>query len=622
MKVITIKILIIAAMLMITSSLKNSNSTESKVKLAKNQLSAFPNTYEAPVSREEVPKSRYQPPRLSQSLKELDPKKRLKKTEFLQWVRYANYKLTRGEAELIFQFADKNKDDLLDTAEWEDFVTLYILPFDACDKNDDFLLDEVEFQECFKADPKSLSVEFPKKYLLGNNPTKYVIDMIQTRGLSQLNMADYIFYRRALYGWINCHSTAKYISKANFRCALLNAIPNKFQLKMDSDKIYESGLLYSNDKNLIQMDFLAYLRILHYYHQFSTFGHPMSHPYLEKAQFIRGIQEDRLPNNWEESEIELIYSLTNEGKVLDFNAFCFFYNLHRLFNKYSIKTPLKIHKSELLLLLRDFETPYFVPQLIDISFTNFSEAEYQEASLVLGRKRLNEKGFFFSFKQDASQITNGTALNLTPVFNNTLDIQGNVQNREMFFHIMCGRNRDLWTKKNFYRAFLLSNFFFRMSITNIGLLAEKMQSFYSIVVPSINTDQRRNHNFYKNMPKELEIDLLTFLDIENFLFKVEEMTSSADNIISETNMKIILRDLGMENMPDTVIDLAKKGYDSVRRRIYNVMEAVKFTTIVQAAAAEIRRAKTNVKKYSIKQNTDPSRSYVLPPRRFLSSPMV
>lgn len=633
MKILTIKIFIIAAMLMITSSLRNSNTTLPQVKLAKNQLSPFPNTYEAPVSKDQVPKSRYTPPRLAASLRELDPKKRLKKAEFLQWIHYANYKLTRGEAEIIYQFADKNKDDLLDVAEWESFVGLYVLPFEACDRKEDYLLDEVEFKECFYADPRSLSIQFKKKYLLGNNPTKYIIDMIESRGVSQINLAEYVFFRRSLYGWVNCHSTSKYISKSNFRCALLNAIPQKFQMKLDSDKVYEAGILYGNDKNLIQLDFVSYLRVLHYYHQFSSFGYPMSLPYLEKSQFLRAVHEDRLPNNWEDAEIELIYYLTNDGKYLDFSSFCFFYNLHRLFNKYSIITPLKIHRSELLLLLRDYETPLFVPELLDNSFTNFSEPEYQEASLVLGRKRANEKGFFFRFKQDASLTTNGTALNLTLVYNNTLDVEGNVENRNMFFSIFCGSNRDVWTKKHYYRAFLLSNFFYQMGVSsiallaekkftlNVGFLAEKMQNYYETTIPSINTDQRRNHNFYKNMPKELELDLITFLDIENFLYKIDDIKSGKDNILSETNLKIILRDLGMENMPDTVIDLAKKGYDSVRRRIYNVMEVVKYSIIVQAAAAEIRRAKVNIQKYNIKQTTNSKRA-ILSPRRFLSSPMV
>ena len=607
-------------MIMITNCMKSSNTT-----LAKNQLSAYPDTYQPPVSREEVLKAKYEPPKLSQSLKEMDPKKQFKKSEFLQWIHYAQYKLTRGEAEIIFQFADRNKDDLLDMNEWEDFTTLYILPFDACDFNNDFLLDEAELKRCFEADPKSISIQFRKRYLLGGNPTKFIVDTLSTRGTSQLNLADYIFYRRALYGWRDCHSTSKYIAKSNFRCALQNSIPQKYQLKLDNDKIYDSGLRHGNDKNLIQLDFIAYLRVLHCYYLFSTFGHPMSLPYLEKAQFMRAVHEDRLPNNWEESEIDLIYGLTNDGKYMDFNSFCFFYNLHKLFNKYSIKTPLKLHRDELLLLLRDLNTPIAIQKAIDLSYSNFTAPEYQEASLVLGKKRLNEKGFFFSFKsrQDASEITNGTGMNSTDVHKNDLDIIGNEESRKIFFTIMSGVDRENWTKKNYYRAFLLSNFFTQMEIINVGILAEKLQSFYDTVVPSINTDQRKNHNFYKNMPKELDLDLLTFLNLENFLYKIDDHNTAKDNIISETKLKKIMMDLGMENMPDTVIDLAKKGYDSVKRRMYHIMEAIKYTTIVQAAAAELRRAKNAITKFEIKPNTDPSRLFGDgSPRRFLSSPLI
>jgi hypothetical protein len=451
------------------------------------------------------------------------------------------------------------------------------------------------------------------------------VDTLSTRGTSHLNLADYIFYRRALYGWRDCHSTPKYIAKSNFRCALQNTIPQKYQLKLDNDKIYDSGLRHGNDINLIQLDFIAYIRVLHYYYIFATFGHPMSLPYLEKAQFMRAVHEDRLPNNWEESEIELIYNLTNDLKYMDFNTFCFFYNLHRLFNQYSVKTPLKLHIDEMLLLLRDYQTPVAIQKAIDLSFTNFTAPEYQEASLVLGKKRLNEKGFFFSFKskQDASMITNGSGMNLTHVVNNTLDIEGNLESRRVFFTTMSGVDREFWTKTNYYRAFLLSNFYCQMGITNVGILAEKMQSFYDTVVPSINTDQRKNHNFYKNMPKELDIDLLTFLDIENFLYKIDDHKTTKDNIISELKLKKIMNEFGMENMPDTVIDLAKKGYDAVRRRMYNMMDTIKYVTIVQAAAAELRRVKTTITKYKIKPNTDPSRPFGDgTPRRFLSSPMI
>ena len=82
--------------------------------LKKNQLKNYPNTYEAPTMKAQIPESNYQAPKLSKSLMENDPTRKLRKSEFLDTIKYSLYKLTRGELEQIFGFVDVNKDDMVD----------------------------------------------------------------------------------------------------------------------------------------------------------------------------------------------------------------------------------------------------------------------------------------------------------------------------------------------------------------------------------------------------------------------------------------------------------------------------------------------------------------------------
>ena len=592
-------------------------------KLANNQKDTFPNTFEAPVDKKAVAKSVYTAPKMSLSLMETNPKSKIRRAEFLEIFKYSIYKLTRGEAEQIFQFADRSKDDTIDHREWSDFVALYVLPFESCDTNakSEHLLDEKEFKACFNADPRTKDIQFRRRYEKKKNPTNFIISVLTTRATQNLNFSDYLFFRKALYGWTECHSTAKYLSKSSFRCALLSSIPQKYNLKIDFDKYYETGLKISSDRNLIELDFISYLRVALFTHYFVTFGQPLNTPFLERSQFIRAIQEDRLPTNFEEKEINLIYDLTYNSNAMDFPTFAFFFHLHRLFNKYSVEKPLNLNQKELLKLMTDADAPKEILLAIDNSFTNFSEPEYLEASLVLNKNRLSEKSFF-SFKQDASVESAGTA-NKGSIDANSMEIKANEGNRKVFFSIMLGLNKKQWDKSNFYRAFTISNLFVNIRDApishNVGVLIENLPTLYDTVTPTFNAEQRKNYIFYKSLPKDVDLDLLCFLALENFTNKIDVHKFNAETEIEETLLKGILKDNGMEHMPDTVIDLAHKGLDSIRRREYVALDAVRYTMIVHSTALEIKRTKHHYKTLGLKPNKDNSRLFPDPTRRFLSS---
>jgi len=309
--------------------------------------------------------------------------------------------------------------------------------------------------------------------------------------------------------------------------------------------------------------------------------------------------------------------------------------MHRLFNKYSIQKPMLLHKSELLKLLKDNLTPIKTVLSIDSSFTNFGEPQYQEASLILQKKRVNENNFFYSFRQDASETIRSMTLNSTVNSSYYHESSDNNTNREIFFSIFADRDRNYWTKKNYYRAFQLANLYVgleelvnaefdkRPFISQIPsrIITEKIQHVYETVNPPISQIQRRNFAFYKVFPREVNIDLLVFLSVENFPFRIATGLKFPTTII-ETNLKMILQDMGMKNMPDTVLDVARKGSDHLRRRVFNTHKSAQNVLLVQAVASELMRNKNNYEKHKLRNNSDLSRLYPRSDRRFISSPLV
>jgi len=422
-----------------------------------NQNQTFPNSYEAATSSQVLGKAQYQAPPLSKALLESDPTRKMRKPDFIENLKYALYQMTRGEAEQIFTFVDQNKDDMIDHKEWDAFVALFILPFEACDSNKNYVLELKEFEACFNADPKSKLITFRRRYEA--DKFRIMINSVSNRGADELNFANYLFLRKALFGWKQCHSNAKYIAKSHFKCALGTAIPQKYYARNDVENIYNVGLRWSADRNLIELDFISYLRVLYSTYIFGVFNMPNDTAYLEKQQFIKAVKEDRLPNNFEEAEIDQIYELVNNSPTvkinkvssIDFATWCFFYGHHRRFNQYSIEKPLQLNLAEFQKMLVDPFVSKEVLLAIDSSFTRFSEAAYQEASLVLQKYRLNEKDFFYArFKQDASAAGNSAHIGKTT--NATYySVTSNPANREVFFSIFVDTNKNYWTKLNLYR---------------------------------------------------------------------------------------------------------------------------------------------------------------------------
>lgn len=601
----------------------------SNVKQEKNQATAYPNTHEAPTMSGQIPQSNYKPPKFSLSVFETDPRRKIRLPEFLEIIKYSLYMMTRGEMEQIFLFIDQNHDDLIDHDEWDAFMTLYILPFEACNDKGDYILDQDQFKKCYDADPKTKLITFTRKNV--EKRDNLIMSVVSTRGNDTINFSDYLFIRRTLFAWNKCQSTDRYISKSQFRCAFTIAVPPKYHLKISIDDIYNVGVKLANDRSLIELDYISYLRILYFSYVFSIYTAPHDTPFLEKQQFLKALKEDRYPLNWEESEIEYLYKLINTNPfqknfTMNFESFAFFFNLHRLFNKYSIAKPLQINKDEIDKLLSDPLCPMGITLAIDMSRSKMKESDYIEASLVLQKKRLNEDNFYYRFKQDASVITTSyyDANNINALYQDTTP---NKDNREIFFTTSIGVDKQSMTKYNYYRAFTLANLYTSMCkdkrwIISVPFILENMMTYFDTVNPPIGQYFRNNLVNYKILPKELSIDFLAFLQIEYWKEKIQKHNLSTNDFINETMLKIILSDYGMKDMPDTVIDLGKSGYDSLRRRIYSPIKVFNAIMVTHVSALEILRNKDNIKDYQLKLNDESSRKFNNFDRRFLSSPKV
>jgi hypothetical protein len=623
---------------------------ESDFQPINNQKEAFPNTFESPTTKKQLETKEFKIPLLSRALYELDPTKKITKETFMRTIKYSAYNLSKGELEQIFIFADTDHNESIDYLEWEKFLTLFVYPFEACNKiensNDfpSYLLDEKQFERCFESDPKSKFIKFRRRDMQTNH-YKIMMETISTRGESKINFHDYLFIRKTMFAWMKCHSHNTFMAESHFRCGIKLIVPNKLLLKISLRSIYKTGLKYQyKDSSLIQLDFISFLRISYYTNVFFILGLPHDSTYIERTQFLKAIREDRLPSNFEESEVEAFYSITftknlkNIKSEINFETFCFFMHMHKLFNKYSLKRPMLLEKDELLKLLDDKLTPVKTVLGIDHSFNNFTESQYQEASLILQRQRTNENKFFYSFRQDASERTRHATLSQT-VNNTYYDLKNsNKTNREIFFGIFGDKDEKTWTHKSFFRAFQLANLYSEIAEISfvkyhndrrpfvkkipVEMIIKNINKAYETTVPAISQYQRRNYPLYKLFPKEISIDLLTFLTIENFAYKIYQLTGKYSRVVQEITVKVLLEDCGMRNMPDSVIDLAKKGFDKLRRRIYDSRKLAKYILITHVVASENARGNKIIHSHSLKRNDEVSRAFPMRHRRFKSSPLA
>ena len=179
----------------------------------------------------------------------------------------------------------------------------------------------------------------------------------------------------------------------------------------------------------------------------------------------------------------------------------------------------------------------------------------------------------------------------------------------------------------YYRAMIITNLFCELVsdqrfLVSINDLLDKLPTLYDSIMPPISIFQRENYLLWKHLPRENHIDLLTFLNLENYRIKFNMHKLNKIDIINETLLKIIMRDWGWNQIPDTVIDLAKRGYDPLRRRMYFVKDVLKYMLIVHSSTLENYTNRLYRIVFGLDKNIDAGRRFPEFNRRHVSSNFV
>lgn len=596
-----------------------------KINAAKN---AFPNPNVNSVSKEDLKDNAKKPfSPLSAVLGEMNWEDKLKRQNFLDAIKYTYYKFTKAEANMIFNIVDVDKDDLIDMKEWHDFTVLYVMPFESCDGGHDNLLSLKDFTECFAKDPKRQQINFRRRHEEKKEVEELIMNIISTRGRPVFNIFDYIIFRRALFSWTKCTSSSKFMTKSAFKCAITTFISNKYIGKTDTDDAFNVGLGFGQGANLIDLDFISYLRISYYTLAFVTFNESNPQPILEKLKFLKAITSDSFPNNFTEAEVKMMYNLTNDSNNMNFATFAFFFHYHRVFDRYSTRTPFKLTEKEYYEFIKDNEIPLLIRYKIDRSLTHFNQQQYLEASLTLGKKRLDEHKYF-SFKQDGT-VEGKSSNDKKTIFNTGVALLYNKTSRKQFYYInsITIKDENVWDRECMYKAFLYSNLYIKLleltgGSSNSKSIVDFILRAYTNSTPSVAPSIRANPQIFRAIPDELSLDLLLFLNVHNCLRKSGAASFNPDEYVNEVAMKVMMQDFGMEYMPDTVLDTGFKGRDKLGRRQYSVLEAFKNMMVVQGVAAEQARGKRDIKMNDLVKNPDKSRGFPDKPRRMEKSPFV
>jgi hypothetical protein len=527
-------------------------------------------------------------PMSSLSLYQPNPNRKLGVHDFLSTINFSNYKISNGEAEQIFIISDKNKDDILEQSEWEGFVNIFIVSFEACDKNADYLLSEEEFKNCFQGDPISKLIKFRQQY--EDNKYSLLISSISTSGKASLNIFDYLLLRRAMHAWKECHATPNFIRQVDFECAVRIVIPLQYHTSLDMINIYKVGLKLTNDSDLSELDFITYTKVLFYAYAFSILSEPTQIPYLTKTNMLKNIKANRLQIWLSEEDVKLFYELAaidQNDERINFETFCFFFNTHRLFIKYSNPENRFLNKDEFMKLLNDEFMPVNIVKCIDFALTDFEEKDYKEISDKIIKLRVSERDYYSFLEQEI--------VNNPPEKHNL----NNLKSREIFFSIHSSLlDKQYMSKENYFRALFWANVYANIEINkNIfktSTIVQTLPQLYEKINPPVSQLQRDNFMIYNLLPNDINIDILLFCIIENHKVKFLQYQINVDNkkeFINETDLKILLKDYGMENMPDTFFDAMKGGNDVLGRRIYKPEELLINVVTIQAACSDNIRNK-------------------------------
>ena len=394
-----------------------------------------------------------------------------------------------------------------------------------------------------------------------------------------------------MYAWTKCSSDQYFMTFTAFKCAIGYIGPHTYIHREVLENIYQYAIdKIANDLSIVQMDFLTFVKTSFYINAFSLFGAYRETFTLSKRTFVQtAVKEDILPNNFDEREINYIFTLTatngdkDTDQYVNFETFAFFYNINRLFNIYSKEKPTLISVAEAKEALKSTLCPIKTVIAIDKSFTNCEENEYRDSTVHDFSVNRHEEGFYFSFKQDGTERT--AAFDKKGL---VYPDQPNEANRQVFFEIFTGKIIGYLTKEEFYRAFstaeMFTHYLTRGSwAVGISTLISNLPKDYENFIPKIGIHHRNGFTIYKQLPP-YTIDILTFCSVEAFQDKV-----NLHEPVDETQIKRVLKDFGMKNMPSRIYIEHNETITPIRQRSYNAYDFIRKVISAQAYCSQVKR---------------------------------
>ncbi|MCQ2818922.1 MAG: hypothetical protein MJ252_16780 [archaeon] len=454
--------------------------------------------------------------------------------QFLQLFIHTAFSLNKGEATQIFNFIDKKHTGEITESEWEDFVNLYIIPFETCDENNTHVLEKAEFEKCFNNEPSSKQIGVDEKTKDKN--TDLLMDMLSFNSYDKkINFYSYLLLRQAMFSWGKCNSDKMHLSLSSFECAIGMTNHKGYISDKDLEEIYKAELLHLNSN---EMTFPNYLKIVGVLSLFNILGARRDTFLLDKADFKKTLKEDKLIFDIPEREIDSFYDLIGQNS-LDFKSFLFLYTNYRFFNLIS-KGESSVKVDELIKIFDDQSMPQKIKEDVDTSFTNFKKEEYSE-HLQVRKTRTGEDKYFIFKEKNQEDKKEGAA---------------NQDNRKIFLTTHCSEHPcENIKRKEFIKAMAYASLFEVLSSKNhlnalpASLICQRFEESTEDNFISLRGIKRTGIDIICGMEGNVKIDILLF----GTIMGLDNKLPGNKDLNSLDLKKIINEDIGMGEFPKEVL---------------------------------------------------------------------
>lgn len=442
-------------------------------------------------------------------------------SDYLSKVNFSNYSLTRSEAEDIFYFITKNKEEL-SISDWESFSSSFIIPYEQCKPDRSFMLHFNQFKQCFKSESYSSYIS--------NKNYQAIFNAISTSSPLSMTFYDYFILKKSMFAWYKCHSSKSSMTLFDFKCAINYIIPTYIH-NIDSDDIFKASNKIRN-----KINFVSFIRISKIAYTFMKITNVDNDDIsaISKERFNKAIKEDK--SIFTKEDVDLIYKMNNhKNNVLSFKSYVYFYNLIELFNKYAFSNDF-ISKEEMFKLFSDSNFENRILNAIDSSLVNINKQSYEAIipDELSKESKENSMEQFFSFIQ--------------------INEDKEISNREVFFNLYSVDNK--WTRRKFIKAFYIGRTFMKSMKRNK----------FRVEIKKLLNNKDINWKF-KKYNNNISIDFILFNIILNINNKIKNV-SKGNKMLTQMNLINLLKEIGCSQMISLI---SKKNMKYEKKRLGSII---------------------------------------------------